>query len=138
MATNDVTLTYKNSCTPQELDSGGTRWFMDSDCGRKLSGNSVLSGEMGNTLNYVATADVKSSTADPEVSVDLQTGFDFFYLKCVSGDDVKLSFDGGSNYLVLLSVGEAFASFVDSSAADIKFLTATADGNSVVEYLTVT
>ena len=133
MATNDVTLTYKNSCTPQELDSGGTRWFMDSDCGRKLSGNSVLSGEMGNTLNYVDSANVTSSTA-----VDLQTGFDFFYLKCVSGDDVKLSFDGGSNYLVLLSVGEAFASFVDSSAADIKFLTATADGSSVVEYLTVT
>jgi hypothetical protein len=133
MATNDVTLTYKNSCTPQELDSGGTRWFMDSDCGRKLSGNSVLSGEMGNTLNYVATADVTDSTF-----IDLQAGFDFFYLKCVSGDDVKLSFDGGSNYLVLLSVGEAFASFVDSSAADIKFLTATADGSSVVEYLTVT
>ena len=133
MATNDVTLTYKNSCTPQELDSGGTRWFMDSDCGRKLSGNSVLSGEMGNTLNYVATADVTDSTF-----IDLQAGFDFFYLKCVSGDDVKLSFDGGSNYLVLLSVGQAFASFVDSSAADIKFLTATADGSSVVEYLTVT
>ena len=133
MATNDVTLTYKNSCIPQELDSGGTRWFMDSDCGRKLSGNTVLSGEMGNTLNYVDSANVTSSTA-----VDLQTGFDFFYLKCVSGDDVKLSFDGGSNYLVLLSVGEAFASFVDSSAADIKFLTATADGSSVVEYLTVT
>jgi hypothetical protein len=106
---------------------------MDSDCGRKLSGNSVLSGEMGNTLNYVATADVTDSTF-----IDLQAGFDFFYLKCVSGDDVKLSFDGGSNYLVLLSVGEAFASFVDSSAADIKFLTATADGSSVVEYLTVT
>lgn len=133
MATNDVTLTYKNSCTPQELDSGGTRWFMDSDCGRKLSGNSVLSGEMGNTLAYVAAGDVTDSTA-----IDLQTGFDFFYLKCVSGDDVKLSFDGGSNYLVLLSVGEAFASYVDSSAADIKFLTATGGGSSVVEYLTVT
>ncbi len=133
MAANDVTLTYKNSCTPQELDLGGTRWFMDSDCGRKLSGNSVLSEEMGNTLSYVAAADVTDSTF-----VDLQTGFDFFYLKCVSGDDVKLSFDGGSNYLILLSVGEAFASFVDSSAADIKFLTATADGSSVVEYLTVT
>ena len=133
MAANDVTLTYKNSCTPQELDLGGTRWFMDSDCGRKLSGNSVLSGEMGNTLNYVAAADVTGSAF-----VDLQTGFDFFYLKCVSGDDVKLSFDGGSIYLILLSVGEAFASFVDSSAADIKFSSDASSGNSVVEYLTVT
>jgi hypothetical protein len=65
----------------------------------------------------------------------LETGFDFFYLKCVSGDDIKLSLDGGSNYLVSLSSGEAFASYVDSSAADIKFDTT---GTSTVQYLTIT
>jgi hypothetical protein len=35
-------------------------------------------------------------------------------------------------------VGQAFASFVDSTAADIKFDTTVEDGSSVVQYLTVT
>jgi hypothetical protein len=135
MATNDVTLTYKNFCVPQELDSTGARWFMDSDCGRKLSGTSVMSSEMGNTVNYVDSATITQSASS---AIDLENGFDFFYLKCVGGDDIKLSLDGGSNYLVLLSVGQAFASFVDSTAADIKFDTTVEDGSSVVQYLTVT
>jgi len=127
MATNDVTVTFKNFCVPQEKDSTGARWYLDSDCGRKLSGSAVLAGEMGNTVNFV-----DSTTSFP---VDLQAGFDFFYLKCVSGDDIKLSLDGGSNYLVSLSSGEAFASYVDSSAADIKF---DSTGSSKAQYLTIT
>ena len=127
MATNDVTVTFRNFCVPQEKDSTGARWYLDSDCGRKLSGSAVLAGEMGNTVNFV-----DSTTSLP---VDLQAGFDFFYLKCVSGDDIKLSLDGGSNYLVSLSSGEAFASYVDSSAADIKF---DSTGSSKAQYLTIT
>lgn len=127
MATNDVTVTYKNFCVPQELESTGARWYLDSDCGRKLSGRAVLAGEMGNTVVFV-----DSTSSFP---VDLEAGFDFFYLKCVSGNDVKLSLDGGSNYLISLSEGEAFASYVDSSAADIKFDTT---GTSTVQYLTIT
>ena len=127
MATNDVTVTFRNFCVPQEKDSTGARWYLDSDCGRKLSGSAVLAGEMGNTVNFV-----DSTTSFP---VDLQAGFDFFYLKCISGDDIKLSLDGGSNYLVSLSVGEAFASYVDSSAADIKF---DSTGTSKAQYLTIT
>jgi len=127
MATNDVTVTFRNFCVPQEKDSTGARWYLDSDCGRKLSGSAVLAGEMGNTVNFV-----DSTTSLP---VDLQAGFDFFYLKCVSGDDIKLSLDGGSNYLVSLSSGEAFASYVDSSAADIKF---DSTGSSNAQYLTIT
>ena len=127
MATNDVTVTFRNFCVPQEKDSTGARWYLDSDCGRKLSGSAVLAGEMGNTVVY------EDSTSS--FPVDLETGFDFFYLKCVSGDDIKLSLDGGSNYLVSLSSGEAFASYVDSSAADIKF---DSTGSSKAQYLTIT
>ena len=82
METNDVTVTFRNFCVPQEKDSTGARWYLDSDCGRKLSGSAVLAGEMGNTVNFV-----DSTTSFP---VDLQAGFDFFYLKWVSGDDIKL------------------------------------------------
>ena len=127
MATNDVTVTFRNFCVPQEKDSTGARWYLDSDCGRKLSGSAVLASEMGNTVVFV-----DSTTTLPQ---DLQAGFDFFYLKCVSGDDVKLSLDGGGNYLVSLSAGEAFASYVGSSDADIKFDTT---GSSTVQYLTIT
>ena len=127
MATNDVTVTYRNYCVPQELESTGAKWYLDSDCGRKLSGSAVLASEMGNTVVFV-----DSTTTLPQ---DLENGFDFFYLKCISGSDVKLSLDGGSNYLVSLSAGEAFASYVDSTAADIKFDTT---GSSTVQYLTIT
>tara|TARA_R110002020_G_scaffold259415_1_gene473322 strand:+ start:5215 stop:5598 length:384 start_codon:yes stop_codon:yes gene_type:complete len=127
MALNDVTVTLKNFCVPQEKDSTGAKWFLDSDCGRKLSGSAVLDTEMGNTVNFV-----DFTTSFP---VDLQAGFDFFYLKCISGDDIKLSLDGGSNYLVSLSAGEAFASYVDSTAADIKF---DSTGSSKAQYLTIT
>ena len=127
MATNDVTVTFRNFCVPQEKDSTGARWYLDSDCGRKLSGSAVLASEMGNTVVFV-----DSTTTLPQ---DLENGFDFFYLKCASGDDVKLSLDGGSNYLVSLSSGEAFASYVDSTDADIKF---DSTGSSTVQYLTIT
>ena len=32
---------YKNHCTPQEqlAFAGGSRYYLDSDCGRKLTGN---------------------------------------------------------------------------------------------------
>jgi len=131
MATNDVTITYKNFCVPQELDSTSAKWYLDSDCGRKLSGSSTLTPaapvSLGSTIRYYDT----TST----LPVDIGTGNDFFYLKCIAGDYVKLSFDGGSNYIVSLLPGQAFASYIDSSAADIKF---DSSGSSTVQYMHAT
>ena len=60
---------------------------------------------------------------------------DFVFIKCISGDDVKVSFDNGSNFLVRLSAGESFASELDSSVATVIIGTA---GTSEIEYLSGT
>jgi len=60
---------------------------------------------------------------------------DFIYVRCLSGDDVKISLDNGSNYLVRLSAGESFASELDSSVATVIIST---DGTSKIEYLSGT
>ena len=40
---------YKNHCTPQEQVSSGGRWYLDSDCGRKLTGSSDTSATLAGT-----------------------------------------------------------------------------------------
>jgi len=35
-------ITYKNHITPQEYITGNSRWYLDSDCGRKLTGSAIV------------------------------------------------------------------------------------------------
>ena len=60
---------------------------------------------------------------------------DFIYVKNIDGDDVKISLDNGSNYLVRLSEDESFASELDASVATVIIST---DGTSTIEYLSGT
>jgi hypothetical protein len=106
---------YKNHCTPQEQILTDGRWYLDSDCGRKLTGNSETSRTIGGagffSLNLAITDSpslFNYSTPSP----------DFVFIKNTgrgSGDDVLITLDN-SNYLILLSSNEAFASEVDASS----------------------
>ena len=118
---------YSNGCSPQELESTSVRWFQDSDVGTKLSGiaNVAMSG---GSLSFVSPVSITSNQT-------ALSSKDFVYIKCVSGSDVKVSFDNGSNFLVVLSAGESFASELDSSVATVIIGT---DGTSTVEYLSGT
>ena len=118
---------YSNGCSPQELDSISARWYQDSDVGTKLSGSANVSMGSG-TLTYQSSKEITSAES-------ALSSKDFIYVKCLSGDDVKISLDNGSNYLVLLSAGESFASELDSSVAAVIIST---DGTSTVEYLSGT
>ena len=118
---------YSNGCSPQELESTSARWFQDSDVGTKLSGSANVAMS-GGSLSFVSPVSITSNQT-------ALTSKDFVYIKCISGSDVKVSLDGGSNFLVRLSAGESFASELDSSVATVIIGT---DGTSTVEYLSGT
>ena len=116
---------YKNHCTPQEQPSGAPRYYLDGDCGRKLTGTASLTGL---TASSVSTTTIDTS---------LGTGKDFVSITLVSGADILISLTGsggGAKNVILLKEGECFASKVHASAEvyiDIS-------GTSSVEYFTAT
>ena len=123
----------KNSCTPQErvdFAGGGNRWYLDSDCGRKLSGSIEETLGAGN-VNYVADVAISSSIA-------IGAGNDFIFIKNLgggTGSDIDISLDNGATYGFVLSSGEAFASKLDPTYASIKITTS---GDSTIQYFTGT
>ena len=117
---------YSNGCSPQELESTSVRWFQDSDVGTKLSGSANVAMS-GGSLSFVSPVSITGN----------QTALaskDFVYIKCISGDDVKVSLDG-TNFLIRLSAGESFASELVDTVASVVIGT---DGTSTVEYLSGT
>ena len=118
---------YSNGCSPQELESTSARWYQDSDVGTKLAGNANVAMSSG-SLAYQSEKTITGAES-------ALSSKDFIYVRCLSGDDVKISLDNGSNYLVRLSAGESFASELDSSVATVIIST---DGTSKIEYLSGT
>jgi len=123
---------YSNGCSPQELESTSARWYQDSDVGKKLAGTANVAMS-GGSLVYQSEKTITSA----ETTL---TAKDFIYIKCISGDDVKISLDNGSNYLVRLSAGESFASEInyDSDNATDSAIIISTDGTSKIEYLSGT
>ena len=119
---------YKNHCTPQEQVSSGGRWYLDSDCGRKLTGSSDTSATLA------STGTLTTGTAITDSATQIASNKDFVYVKNTGGTDVLITLDN-SNYLILLSEGEAFASEI-STSADVRVKTAS--GTSTIEYFVET
>ena len=103
---------YKNHCTPQEQLSAGGRYYLDSDCGRKLTGDANTSA----TLSATGTLTTGVAISGITEIVTAGSNADFVYVKNTGSEDVLVTLDN-SNYLILLSEGEAFASeiHVDSN-----------------------
>ena len=118
---------YKNHATPQEQHSAGDRYYLDSDAGKKFSGTGDISGAtLAGSRSLVENFAVTDSASSA-----LTSSTDFFYIKNTGDNDVLLSIDG-TNYLIVLSNGEAFASQVHNSAtAKVK---CAAGETSTVEY----
>jgi len=120
---------YKNHCTPQEQITSGGRYYLDSDCGRKLTGSSETSA----TISATGTYDASLAVTDNDSSA-LTSSHSFIFIKNTgggSGDRIKITLDN-SNYLILLHVGESFASEISTSAV-VKVKCAT-DEDSTIEY----
>ena len=120
---------YKNHCTPQEQISSGGRYYLDSDCGRKLAGVCDSTAASG-TANGTLTTGVSISDSATQIA----SSKDFVYIKNTGSTDVLITLDN-NNYLILLSEGEAFASDINTSA-DVRVKTAS--GTSTIEHFSVT
>jgi hypothetical protein len=133
---------YKNHCIPQEQIASGGKYYLDSDCGRKLSGDASTSATLAATGTLTTGQAVDSSPISSEV---IASNKDFVYVKNTGSTDIIIALDdsqlasgeGGSNgnYLILLSGGESFASEISTSA---KVFAKTASGTSTIEYFVET
>ena len=119
---------FKNHCTPQEYITENTRWYLDSDCGRRLTGSAIVTVS---SRTYVSSLAV---TATPSAS--LTSSQDFIYIKNTGGgsaDDVLISLDNGITYYIVLSDGESLATKI-ATTASVMVKCNTGD-DSTVEYL---
>ena len=116
---------YKNHCTPQEQIASGGRYYLDSDCGRKLTGDAETSATFSSTGLYSAQTGVSTT---PTTAVSSK---DFVFIKNTGSTDVLITLDD-SNYLILLSENEAFTSEISTSAS---VRVKTLSGTSTIEFL---
>ena len=120
---------YKNHCTPQEQTLAGGRYYLDSDVGKKLTGTCDTDASITTTGTYDDSLAITSTASSA-----LTSSHEFVFIKNTgggSGNDVLLTLDD-SNYLILLSNGEAFASEISTSAV-VKVKCAAAE-DSTIEY----
>jgi len=116
---------YKNHCTPQAQVISGGRYYLDSDCGRKLTGDCSTVASLTTTGTYDETLAVTDSASSA-----LTSSHAFLFIKNTGSTDVQVTLNN-SDYHILLSEGEAFASEIDtSSVVKVK----TGSGTSTVEY----
>tara|TARA_R100001377_G_scaffold66432_1_gene41683 strand:- start:16 stop:399 length:384 start_codon:yes stop_codon:yes gene_type:complete len=118
---------YKNHCTPQEQIVSGGRYYLDSDCGRKLTGDAETSAILSGTGSFDTGTSISTSATQIAVNSD------FVYVKNTGSTDILVTLDN-SNYLILLSEDEAFASEI-STDADVRVKTAS--GTSTAEHYKV-
>ena len=108
-----IKIIYKNHCTPQErIDfSSGNRFYLDSDCGRKLTGNC----EPNKTL---ATTYYGTGTLGGDITLESSRVVDFAFVKN-TGDTNSLTINiGGDGAFITLNPGDSFASQIDNNMAD--------------------
>ena len=116
---------YKNHCTPQEQVSNGGKYYLDSDCGRRMTGTTLLElGSDTTAFNTItATATIGSAPID----------FIFVKAKDIKSGTVTISLDGSTEIIKLLE-GEAFASQIATAATPKVHIS----GVATVEYFTGT
>ena len=119
---------YKNHCVPQEQVASGGKYYIDSDSGRKLTGRAETTATLASTGAHTTGTSISTS------ATQIASSKDFVYVKNTGSTDVLVTLDG-TNYLILLSESEAFASEI-STSADVRVKTAS--GTSTIEYFTVT
>ena len=114
---------YKNHCTPQEKlgFAAGDRWYLDSDCGRKLTG---IAESQSTSIGVPVTGTFPTT-------INL-TSVKFIYVKNTdtSGSDALLINIGCMGAVIKLEYGESFASDVDNTTVAI-----TASGTTSFEYV---
>ena len=120
---------YKNHCTPQEQVGSSDRYYLDGDCGRKLTGSNLY--ELGSDTTVTNT--LTSSSA-------IGTTIDFIAVTATSitsDATVHISLDNNTTIIIQLLEGECFASKIASGAAPYVRITNNS-GSASVDYMTGT
>ena len=109
-----IKIVYKNHCTPQEQVSfsTGSRWYLDSDCGRKLSGSCEPTVTIATT--YIGTGTISASGNN---SLESATTMNFVFVKNTGSNDLKITIRTQS---IVLSAGESFASQIADLAVSLQ------------------
>ena len=125
MSVGDKRVLYRNHCVPQEQVSSGGRYYLDSDCGRKLTGSYLYDLDSTGTT---ATGTLTSTSA-------IGTTIDFIAVVAtsISSGTVTISLDGSTEIIKLLE-GECFASKIASGATPKVHISGTAS----VDYMSGT
>ena len=125
MSAGDKRVLYRNHCVPQEQVSSGGRYYLDSDCGRKLTGSYLYDLDSTGTT---ATGTLTSTSA-------IGTTIDFIAVVAtsISSGTVTISLDGSTEIIKLLE-GECFASKIASGATPKVHIS----GTATVDYMTGT
>tara|TARA_Y100000310_G_C20576912_1_gene760909 strand:+ start:836 stop:1237 length:402 start_codon:yes stop_codon:yes gene_type:complete len=126
------TIIFKNHCTPQEKVSftNSEKWFLDSDCGRRLSGD----------------CESKTATAIGDL-VEAKMGASAIYLRChflylkntsPLGDNTKFIKMSGfsTDYTIKLLPGEAFACDIGPDSGTIGRPQVSGASGATYEYIT--
>ena len=126
-----VKIIYKNHCTPQErIDfSSGNRFYLDSDCGRKLTGNCEPSETL--TSTYYGTG-----TLGTDITLESSTVVDFAFVKN-TGDTNSLTISiQGAGAFITLNPGDSFASQIDNDMNGVgATVTLSSSSGTTYEYL---
>ena len=122
---------YKNYCTPQEQVASDGRYYLDSDVGRKLSGNAETSETLA--LTGTLTTGVSISTS----ATSIASSKDFVYVKNTGSTEIYISLtsDSSAEYVIALGEDEAFASEISTSA---NVMVKTASGTSTMDHYVAT
>ena len=125
-ADGDKRILYKNHCTPQEQVGSTDRYYLDSDCGRKLTGSYMYDlDSAGTTVTNTITATAAIGTTIDFIAVTATS---------ISSGTVLISLDGGTTSIIQLLEGECFASKIASGAAPY----VTISGTATIDYMTGT
>ena len=126
---------YKNHCTPQEQILTDGRWYLDSDCGRKLTGNADTSVDLAAAGTFLTSADLGVDISTSPLSI--ADNVDFIYIKNTGSQEVVISLISNvtAQYMIALAAGEAFASEISTSA---NVRVKTLSGTSTIEYFKAT
>ena len=125
---------YKNHDTPQEQHTADGRFYLDSDVGRKMTGICDVVDSNGDTLITTTGTYQNGLAVTDSPTAALTSSHEFIFIKNTgggSGNDVIVTLNN-SDYQILLSSGEAFASEINTSAV-VKADCASSE-DSTIEY----
>ena len=126
-----IKILYKNHCTPQEkVDfSVGDRYYLDSDCGRKLTGSAEPPATIAST--YYGTGTLAGGA---NVTLESSKAANFAFVKNTgSANSLTINLNS-SGAFITLNPGDSFASAIIANASGGSGCTVRLDSASGTTY----